>query len=85
MENDEIALQAIRQKAVYDLKLNKYVFVNKLIYLKDKLMIVGYTTQYRVSDYGKTWRLLVAEEYEQRYTLCKDFEKYLDKISKEDK
>ena len=77
MENEEIALQAIRQRAVYDLKKNKYLFVNKLIYWKDDLMITGYAVQYKVSDYGKTWKLSAGEEYEQRQALNKDFEEWL--------
>lgn len=77
MENSQIALQAIKRRVAYDLKLNSYVWVNKLIYYGDDLMITGYASQYRVSDYGKTWKLSVDEEYEQRCALNKDFEEWL--------
>lgn len=77
MTNNEIALLAIKRRVVYDLKLNEDVFVNKLIYWKDDLMITGYASQYKVSDYGKTWKLSVDEEYEQRRALNKDFEEWL--------
>ena len=78
MKNEEIALLAIKRRVVYDLKLNSYVWVNKLIYWKDELMISsGYAVQYKVSDYGKTWKLSVDEEYEQRLALNKDFEEWL--------
>ena len=77
MENSEIALLAIKRRVVYDLKLNSYVWVNKLIYYGDDLMITGYAVQYKVADYGKTWKLSVDEEYEQRQALNKDFEEWL--------
>lgn len=77
MTNNEIALLAIKRRVVYDLKLNEYVFVNKLIYWEDELMITGYAVQYKVADYGKTWKLSVDEEYEQRCALNKDFEEWL--------
>lgn len=77
MTNSEIALLAIKHRVVYDLKLNSYVWVNKLIYCGDDLMISGYAVQYKVADYGKTWKLSVDEEYEQRQALNKDFEEWL--------
>ena len=77
MTKNEIALLAIKRRAIYDLKLNSYVWVNKLIYYGDDLMITGYAVQYKVSDYGKTWKLSVDEEYEQRCALNKDFEEWL--------
>lgn len=77
MKNEEIALLAIKHRAIYDLKLNSYVWVNKLIYWEDELMISSYAVHYRVSDYEKTWKLSVDEEYEQRQALNKDFEEWL--------
>ena len=77
MDKNQIALLAIKRRAIYDLKLNSYVWVNKLIYYGDDLMITGYAVQYKVSDYGKTWKLSVDEEYEQRQALNKDFEEWL--------
>lgn len=77
MDKSQIALLAIKRRVVYDLKLNEDVFVNKLIYWEDELMITGYAVQYKVSDYGKTWKLSVDEEYEQRRALNKDFEEWL--------
>ena len=85
MKNSEIALLAIKQRAVYDLNLNEYVWVNKLIYWEDELVILGYAVNYKVSEHGKTWRLTSDEELEQNTTILKDFEQYLDKISKEEK
>lgn len=77
MENEEIAILAIKRRVVYDLKLNEYVWVNKLIYYGDDLMITGYASQYKVSDYEKTWKLSAGEEMEQRQALNKDFEEWL--------
>lgn len=59
MENREAALLAIEHRAVYDLKLNGWVWVNKLIYWGDELMILGYAmeAQYKASEYGRLWRL----------------------------
>jgi len=34
MDKNKIALIAIKRRVVYDLKLNSYVWVNKLIYWK---------------------------------------------------
>lgn len=83
MDKSQIALLAIKRRVVYDLKLNSYVWVNKLIYWKDELMIVsGYASQYKVSDYGKTWKLSVDEGLEQRYNLGKNFDKWLSKTGK---
>ena len=79
MDKSQIALQAIKRRVVYDLKLNSYVWVNKLIYWKDELMISGYAVHYKVSDYGKTWKLSVVEDLEQRYIAGKDFEEWCEK------
>lgn len=82
MDKSQIALLAIKRRVVYDLKLNSYVWVNKLIYWKDELMISGYAVHYKVSDYGKTWKLSVVEDLEQRYTLENNFDKWLSKTGK---
>lgn len=82
MTNSEIALLAIKRRAIYDLKLNEYAWVNKLIYWKDELMITGYAHNYKVSDYGKTWKLSVDEGLEQRYTTIKNFNKWFLKTRK---
>lgn len=59
MESKEAALLAIEHREVYDLKLNRWVWVNKLIYWGDELMILGYAmeAQYKASEYGSSWRL----------------------------
>lgn len=59
MESKEAALLAIEHREVYDLKLNRLVWVNKLIYWGDELMILGYAmeAEYKVSEYGISWRL----------------------------
>ena len=82
MENSKIALLAIKQGAVYDLEINRYFWVNKLIYWKDELMIVGYAVNYKVSEHGKTWRLTADEKLEQNTTLLKDFDEWLEKTIK---
>lgn len=82
MTNSEIALLAIKRRVVYDLNLNSYVWVNKLIYWKDELMITGYSVKYKVSEYGKTWKLSAGEGLEQRYTTIKNFDKWLLKTRK---
>ena len=50
------AIAAIKNRSLYDRQLNKYVFVNKLIYWGDELMIKGVQYTYKVKDYGITWR-----------------------------
>lgn len=82
MESSQFALLAIIQRSVYDLKLNSYAWVNKIICLEDELVIAGYTMQYRVFDYGKTWRLSENEKYEEAYTLSHNFEEWLAKTIK---
>lgn len=77
MENSEAALLAINHRQVYDLKLNRFVWVNKLIYWGDELMVLGYGTQYKVSEYGKSWRLAEDGELE-RYALYKKFVQWMD-------
>ena len=56
-EIDQKALLAIRRRVVYDLKAKSYVYVNKLIYWADELMIIGYgNAHYKANDYGITWK-----------------------------
>lgn len=81
MENREAALLAINHRAVYDISLNRYVYVNKLIYWGDELMILGYTAQYKASEYGKSWRLAEDGELE-KYAIYKKFEEWLDETKK---
>lgn len=52
------AISCIEARAVYNIKENKIVFVNKLIYFGDDLMIIGYSKEsnFKVDDYGITWR-----------------------------
>lgn len=59
MESREAALLAIEHREVYDLRLNRFVWVNKLVYWGDELMILGYSmeAEYKVYDYGSSWRL----------------------------
>ena len=79
MENEKIALLAIKHRFVYDIKLNKYVWANRLVYWGDELVISGFAGRYRVSDYGKTWKLSVVEGIDQRYIAGKDFEEWREK------
>lgn len=64
MENKEAALLAIEHRQVYDLKLNRCVWVNKLVYWGDELMILGYAmeAEYKASEYGRSWRLEEKED-----------------------
>lgn len=64
MESKEAALLAIEHREVYDLKLDRWVWVNKLIYWGDELMILGYAmeAQYKASEYGRSWRLSEKED-----------------------
>ena len=78
-KNEEIALLAIKRMFVYDLKLNKYVCVNRLVYWGDELVIAGFAVRYRVSEYGETWKLSVVEGLDQRYIAGKDFEEWREK------
>ena len=50
------AIKSIKNRCVYDIAKQKYVFVNMLIYYGKDLMIKGYTDIYKVDDYGKTWQ-----------------------------
>ena len=53
------AIKCIKNRKVYNIKLKKDVFVNKLIYWEDDLMLIGYKTtesQFKVEDYGITWK-----------------------------
>lgn len=83
MENDKIALlaaalKAIKRQEVYDTRLNEYAFANKLLFWGDELVIGGYSLQYRVSEYGKTWRLSKDDDLEEKDALLEDFERLLD-------
>lgn len=64
MESKEAALLAIEHREVYDLKLDRFVWVNKLVYWGDELMILGYAmeAQYNASEYGRSWRLSEKED-----------------------
>lgn len=85
MGNNEAALLAIKNRVVYDLKLNEYVWVNKLIYWEDELMILGVSGQYKASEYMKAWKLTDDEKEERKYTLYKEFKQWLDENFKEDR
>lgn len=50
------AIKCIKNRMLYDIEQNKNVFVNKLIYWEDELMING-INPYKVKDYKKTWYL----------------------------
>lgn len=52
------AINGIESRAVYNIKEKKIVFVNKLIYWGNDLMIIGYSSEsnFKVDDYGITWR-----------------------------
>lgn len=62
MTKDEIyrieclALECIKHRTIYDIEHDGLTFVNKLIYWGDELMIMGYVNNYKVSDYGVTWK-----------------------------
>lgn len=58
----EMALAAIRHRAVYDINRQTFVFVNRLIYWDGYLMILGYDDHYAAGDYGITWRLTKDKE-----------------------
>ena len=54
-----MALQAIRRRSVFLLDERRIVYVNKLIYWEDELMILGYgeTPPLKASEYARTWTL----------------------------
>lgn len=54
--NQLVAISCIENRALFDIKKKKIVFVNKLIYIGEDLMIKSYFDEYKVEDYGKTWR-----------------------------
>ena len=56
MTNTERALNCIKKRMLFDLRKNQMVFVNKLIYWEDDLMIRGYDDYYKAEDYGITWK-----------------------------
>ena len=58
----EMALSAIRRRAVYDINCQKFVFVNRLIYWDSDLVILGYADHYYAEDYGVTWTLTKDKE-----------------------
>ena len=51
------AIKCIKNRNAYNIKTQKYCFVNKLIYWADDLMLIGYAedSKFKVEDYGKTW------------------------------
>lgn len=49
------AISCIENRALFDIKRNRILFVNKLIFIEDDLFIRG-AYDYKVEDYGKTWR-----------------------------
>lgn len=58
----EMALAAIRHRAVYDINRQAFVFVNRLIYWDIDLVILGYAEHYYAEDYGVTWTLTKDKE-----------------------
>lgn len=52
------AIKCIKNRSAYNIKLKEYVFVNKLIYWADDLMLIGYSdeSKFKVEDYGITWK-----------------------------
>ena len=56
MDKLKIALECIKNRTLFDMRINKMVFVNKLIYWENDLMIRGYNDAYKVEDYGITWK-----------------------------
>ena len=54
----EKAIKCIENLRAYNIELKAHVFVNKLIYWKDDLMLTGYSdnSQFKVEDYGITWK-----------------------------
>lgn len=56
------ALKCIKLRGVHDIEDNKLIFVNKLIYWGDDLMIGGYKF-YKVEDFNKTWNYPKPERY----------------------
>lgn len=52
------AIKCIKNRSAYNIKLKKDIFVNKLIYWGDDLMLTGYSekSQFKVEDYGITWK-----------------------------
>ena len=53
------ALLAIKYRRMYLIISDRYIFVNKLIYYGNDLMIVGIERgiECKVEEYGKIWRL----------------------------
>ena len=61
MTPQEAALEAIKRRSVYSAKAKGFVFVNRLIYWSEELMLIGYVEGFRVDEYGKTWALTEEE------------------------
>lgn len=57
-EKLEKAIKCIKNLSAYNIELKEHVFVNKLIYWKDDLMLTGYSdnSHFKVEDYGITWK-----------------------------
>jgi hypothetical protein len=67
IRNQLRAISCIENRAVFDIKQNKIVLVDKLIYIGDYLIIKSYLgfDEFKVDDYGKTWReVRESEEHE---------------------
>ena len=64
IKNQLKAISCIEARAVYNIKENKIVFVNKLIYWGNDLMIIGYSSEsnFKVADYGITWKEVLKDE-----------------------
>lgn len=56
IRNQLRAISCIENRALFDIEQEQVVFVNKLIYIDNDLMIKGYLEVYKVENYGKTWR-----------------------------
>ncbi len=58
IRNQLVAISCIENRAVFDIKQNKIVLVDKLIYIGDYLIIKSYLgfDEFKVDDYGITWR-----------------------------
>ena len=56
IRNQLRAISCIENRTLFDIVANKIIFVNKLIYIGNDLVIKGYVYEYKVADYGKDWR-----------------------------
>ena len=59
------AIQCIKNRVAYNIKEKRTVFVNKLIYWGNDLMLNGFTpsSRFKVEDYGITWKVLQPVNY----------------------